>query len=92
MCRLYGFLANEPAKVDCSLVYAQNALMQQSRVDESGLDHTDGWGIVTYHEGVPHLNDPCHVVLPGLLDLIRDRAGRLATNVVAHGVACPLGE
>ena len=55
MCRLYGFLSNEPTKVDCSLVYAQNALMQQSRVDEAGLDHTDGWGIVTYQDGVPHL-------------------------------------
>ena len=55
MCRLYGFLANEPTKVDCSLVYSQNALMQQSRVCESGLDHTDGWGIVTYQNGVPHL-------------------------------------
>jgi predicted glutamine amidotransferase len=55
MCRLYGCLSNEPTKVDCSLVYAQNALMQQSRVDESGLDHTDGWGIVTYLNGVPHL-------------------------------------
>lgn len=55
MCRLYGFLANEPTKVDCSLVYSQNALMQQSRVCESGLDHTDGWGIVTYQSGVPHL-------------------------------------
>ena len=53
MCRLYGFLANEPTKVDCSLVYAQNALMQQSRVDESGLDHTDGWGIATYEDGWP---------------------------------------
>jgi glutamine amidotransferase len=55
MCRLYGFIANEPTKVDCSLVYAQNALILQSRIDERGLDHADGWGIATYHDGVPEL-------------------------------------
>jgi glutamine amidotransferase len=53
MCRLYGFLSNEATKVDCSLVFAQNALMQQSRVDQSGKDHADGWGIVTYIDGFP---------------------------------------
>lgn len=51
MCRLYGFVANEPTKVDCSLVFAQNALMQQSRVDQVGKDHTDGWGIAIYQNG-----------------------------------------
>ena len=55
MCRLYGFLANEPTKVDCSLVYAQNSLMQQSRVDCFGVDHTDGWGIAVYRDGTPAL-------------------------------------
>ena len=55
MCRLYGFLANEPTKVDCSLVYSQNALMQQSRVDGAGLDHAHGWGIATYQDGIPHV-------------------------------------
>ena len=55
MCRLYGFVSNEPTKVDCSLVYAQNALMQQSRVDEIGQDHADGWGIVTYSNGLPEI-------------------------------------
>ena len=53
MCRLYGFIANEPTKVDCSLVFAQNALMQQSRVDSDGRDHADGWGIATYEQGRP---------------------------------------
>ena len=55
MCRLYGFLANEPTKVDCSLVFAQNALLLQSRVDEAGRDNADGWGIGTYEDGVPRL-------------------------------------
>ena len=55
MCRLYGFIANEPTKVDCSLVYAQNALMLQSRVDAAGRDHADGWGVVTYHDRQPNM-------------------------------------
>ena len=53
MCRLYGFVANEPTKVDCSLVFSQNALMQQSRMDHVGKDHTDGWGIAIYQNGRP---------------------------------------
>jgi glutamine amidotransferase len=53
MCRLYGFIANEPTKVDCSLVFAQNALMLQSRVDSRGGHHSDGWGIATYQDGYP---------------------------------------
>jgi glutamine amidotransferase len=55
MCRLYGFISNEATKVDCSLVYSQNALMMQSRIDERGVGHTDGWGIATYQEGIPHI-------------------------------------
>ncbi len=53
MCRLYGFIANEASKVDCSLVYAQNALMVQSRVDLAGSNNADGWGIATYQDGRP---------------------------------------
>ena len=37
MCRLYGFRANEPTKVECTLVHAQNALIVQSREDLAGL-------------------------------------------------------
>lgn len=48
MCRLYGFRANEPTKVECTLVYAQNALLLQSRSDQRGLSHPDGWGIAFY--------------------------------------------
>ena len=33
MCRLYAMRANEPTRVECSLVHAQNALMQQSQGD-----------------------------------------------------------
>lgn len=54
MCRLYGFMANEPTKVECTLVYAQNALLHQSRKDLKGHSHSDGWGICCYPNGTPH--------------------------------------
>lgn len=53
MCRLYGFRANELTKVECSLVYAQNALLRQSASDQRGLSHSDGWGISYYEDGCP---------------------------------------
>lgn len=55
MCRLYGFHANEPTKVECSLVHAQNSLLIQSRGDERGLTHADGWGIAYYGTEGPAL-------------------------------------
>ncbi|MHC4989449.1 MAG: class II glutamine amidotransferase [Planctomycetota bacterium] len=55
MCRLYGFRANEPTKVECTLVYAQNALMMQSRADLRGVSHADGWGIGYYENASPRL-------------------------------------
>ena len=53
MCRLYGFLANEKTKVECTLVHAQNALLHQSRGDSKGHAHPDGWGISCYPDGAP---------------------------------------
>jgi predicted glutamine amidotransferase len=53
MCRLYGFRANEPTKVECSLVYAQNALLAQSISDLRGEAHPDGWGISCYLDHTP---------------------------------------
>lgn len=50
MCRLYGFVATEATKVECTLVHAQNALMAQSRQDSRGFSHADGWGIA-FHKG-----------------------------------------
>ena len=48
MCRLYGFTANEPTQVECSLVSAQNALRVQSDRDGRGRRNADGWGIATW--------------------------------------------
>jgi len=53
MCRLYGFIATEPTKVECSLVRAQNALLKQSRSDSRGRAHPDGWGVAYYKEELP---------------------------------------
>jgi len=50
MCRLYGFYATEPTKVECTLVHAQNALIAQSLSDLSGYDHAHGWGVATFDE------------------------------------------
>ncbi len=55
MCRLYGFRANEPTKVECTLVHAQNALMVQSREDTAGYSHGHGWGVANHEDGQLHV-------------------------------------
>lgn len=55
MCRLYGFRATHPTRVECTLVRAQNALLAQSHLDRSGVSHPDGWGIVAYDGGMPFI-------------------------------------
>jgi glutamine amidotransferase len=50
---MYAFHANEPTKVECTLVHAQNALLIQSQRDEMGRAHSDGWGIGYYQSGHP---------------------------------------
>lgn len=51
MCRLYGFRATEPTKIECTLVHAQNALIVQSYRDHSGTSHLNGWGLALYKDG-----------------------------------------
>ncbi len=41
--------------MECTLAYAQNALLKQSQEDRSGKEHSDGWGIVCYANGMPSL-------------------------------------
>lgn len=53
MCRLYGFLATEDTRLDCSLVQAQNALLVQSDRDRQGMRSPDGWGIAEWQSGLP---------------------------------------
>jgi glutamine amidotransferase len=49
MCRLFGFRSVIPSQVHRSLVAAENALGKQSN------DHPDGWGVVYYVDGSPHI-------------------------------------
>lgn len=53
MCRLYAMRANEPTRIECSLVHSQNALMRQSAGDAEGLVHGHGWGIADFRNGTP---------------------------------------
>ncbi len=53
MCRMYGFLATDPTRLDCSLVSAQNALVVQSDRDQRGIRNADGWGIAHWPDSPP---------------------------------------
>lgn len=55
MCRLYGLHANEPTRVECSLVHSQNALLEQGICDAKGLSHGHGWGLAVYPDGIPNV-------------------------------------
>lgn len=55
MCRLYGFRASEPTKVECALVHAQNALLVQSRGRMPMGPHADGWGVGFYEGDHPEI-------------------------------------
>jgi glutamine amidotransferase len=49
MCRLFGFRSVIESQVHHSLIHAENALMRQSE------RHPDGWGVVYYVAGAPHI-------------------------------------
>jgi len=55
MCRLYAFRANDPTRLKCSLVHAQNALLAQSVSDLRGHTHPHGWGVCCYDNAEPWL-------------------------------------
>jgi glutamine amidotransferase len=83
MCRLYGFRANEPTKVECSLVHAQNALMAQSRKDLAGLTHGHGWGVAEHPDGVPLVEKQAWAAYHG--ERFKKTAARVyARSVIAH--------
>ena len=83
MCRLYGFMSNEPAKVECTLVYAQNALMVQSREDIAGRSHADGWGLATYENNHPRIERQAWAAYHG--EHFRRAAERIySCNIIAH--------
>jgi len=90
MCRLYGFIATEPTKVECSLIRAQNALLKQSRLDSRGFTHPDGWGIAYYVNALPVVERRSRAAYQ---DLRFDAAAKLvhARIVVAHVRAASVG-
>jgi len=83
MCRLYGFRANEPTKVECSLVHAQNALMKQSQLDREGLTHGHGWGVAEHPDGVPFVEKQAWAAYNG--EHFKKTAARIySKTVIAH--------
>lgn len=91
MCRLYAFKANEPTRVECSLVKAQNALMEQSRGDEEGLVHGHGWGVADYPDGAPQIEKQTWAAYHG--EHFKKKAARIyARTVVAHVRRATVGE
>ena len=83
MCRLYGFRASEPTRVECSLVHAQNALMEQSRLDQEGLTHGHGWGVAEHPDGVPLVERQAWAAYHG--EHFKKTAARIySKTVIAH--------
>ncbi len=83
MCRLYSLRANEPTRVECSLVRAQNNLMRQSQGDAEGLDHLHGWGVADFANGVPSIEKDAWAADHG--DYFTKKAARVyAHTVLAH--------
>lgn len=83
MCRLYAMSANEPTRVECSLVHAQNALMQQSQLDAEGMVHGHGWGVADYRDGLPLIEKQTWAAFHG--EHFKKTAARVyAHTVIAH--------
>lgn len=83
MCRLYAMHANEPTRVECGLVKAQNALMVQSKGDMQGYAHAHGWGVADYSDGVPLIEKQTWAAFHG--EHFAKNAARIyARTVVAH--------
>jgi len=83
MCRLYALRANEPTRVECSLVRSQNALMLQSKSDSERLAHGHGWGVADYSDGLPLVEKSTWAAYHG--EHFQKTAARVyARTVVAH--------
>jgi glutamine amidotransferase len=83
MCRLYGFVATEPTKVECALVHAQNALISQSRQNMAGFSHAHGWGVGLYRDEMPWVEKQAWAAYHG--EHFRRAAARSYSEiVVAH--------
>ena len=83
MCRLYAMHANEPTRVECGLVKAQNALMEQSKGDAEGMLHGHGWGVADYPDRLPLIEKQTWAAFHGE-HFSRNAARIYARTVVAH--------
>jgi glutamine amidotransferase len=90
MCRLYGFLATEPTRLECSLVTAQNALQNQSDRDSRGVRNADGWGIAHW------VGDDREVIKSTMPAFADDQFAEVASGIwseaaIAHVRAATVG-
>ena len=90
MCRLYGFLATEPTRLECSLVSAQNALQVQSDRDGRGVRNADGWGIAHW------VGDDREVIKSRMPAFADDQFAEIASSIwsesaIAHVRAATVG-
>lgn len=83
MCRLYGFRATHPTRVQCEMIEAQNSLLRQSRRDGRGLDNPDGWGLGTVRDGVLNCEREVGPAYESE-EYRRDAAAVDATTLLAH--------
>jgi glutamine amidotransferase len=90
MCRLYGFLATQPTRLECSLVVAQNALQSQSDRDSRGVRNADGWGIAHW------VGDDREVIKSTMPAFADDQFTEIASDIwseaaIAHVRAATVG-
>jgi predicted glutamine amidotransferase len=90
MCRLYGFLATQPTRLECSLVAAQNALQTQSDRDSRGIRNADGWGIAHW------VGDDREVIKSTMPAFADDQFAEVASDIwseaaIAHVRAATIG-
>jgi predicted glutamine amidotransferase len=90
MCRLYGFLATDSTRLECSLIESQNALVVQSDRDRSGRRHPDGWGIAQWQRDAVEVTRSDQ---PAFADrTYREVAGSIDSRaIVAHIRAATVG-
>ncbi|MDP2498064.1 MAG: class II glutamine amidotransferase [Candidatus Palauibacterales bacterium] len=91
MCRLYGFRATHPTRVQCELIEAQNSLMRQSRRDGRGLGNMDGWGLGTVRDGTLRCEREVGPAYESE-EYRRDAARVDATTVLAHVRRATVGD
>jgi len=91
MCRMYGFLATDSTRLDCSLVLAQNALQTQSDRDGRGVRNADGWGIAHWDDSGPSILKSTH---PAFADrFFAETAEEISSQaVIAHVRAATVGK